>query len=583
MDNNNGNNNSPRLRQQRRRRAQVGGGSAAAAARCCCAVVTTVAAIAIAATQTITTTSGFISSSSIRTSPSSSSLLLRRAAPVPVTKSIDTINALVSTTKQKQRSRLFAGSVATSSNPSLLSSSSPSSSSSETTDEEQQQQEQEECPVGSESLCMDRQEFEMQVGRAMDTLRSDYPDLLTHNPDYSIYDPMVELVDPSGVRLHGMKNYKNVYRLLHAIVNIFYCPERSGLTFRMCFDKARQNIRIHWNAQVIPREIFGGYKTTLHADGISIYEFDRRSGNITQHRLERLVINDAPVTPEQGIFAALRGHAIKSEVDGIPVFNFEPGTTTISGTNSASNNNNNNNQAPFDGVLQFQSFKKINSINNNHRNMKNLLMMTSSSGSVLFGDSPDDENQQKQQQQSAPAANAEEDSNVVMYSSSDVGTATPPSTASSSSTINIDVEELDTKNAARKKFGLKPLTPEEFLQLEEQVAEIDEQQRKKKAANAAAAELAAEQERKKSQGNVFTNFLGNALQDTCETNFDCEWPEVCCDFGFKKSCCSSGMRIFDGPPQSRQGQLAEVPIPQGNDEFPPNMDPRNPGGGGRYY
>ena len=217
--------------------------------------------------------------------------------------------------------------------------------------------------------------------------------------------------------------------------------------------------------------------------------------------------------------------------------------------------------------------------------MKNLLMMTTSSGSMLFGDSPDDENQQQQQQQpSAPASNVEEDPSVVMYSSSDVGTTTPASTASSSSTINVDFELLDTKNAARKKFGLKPLTPEEFLLLQEQVAEIDEQQRKKKAAHAAAAELAAEQERKKKQGNIFTNFLGNALQDTCETNFDCEWPEVCCDFGFKKSCCSSGMRILDGPPQSRQGQLAEVPIPQGNDEFPPNMDPRNRGGGGgRYY
>ena len=399
---------------------------------------------------------------------------------------------------------------------------------------------------------------------------------------------MIELVDPSGVRLHGVKNYKNVYRLLHAIVNIFYCPERSGLTFRMCFDKARQNIRIHWNAQVIPREIFGGYKTTLHADGISVYEFDRRSGNITQHRLERLIINDAPVTPEQGIFAALRGHAIKSEVDGIPVFNFEAGSTATSGTNSPVSNNNN---SPFDGVLQFQPFNKISNDNNNHRNTKDSLMMTTSSGSVLFGDSPEDEKQQQQQQQqqSPPAAKSEEDSNVVMYSSSDVGTATPastapqPSSSSSSSTINIDLKELDTKNAARKKFGLKPLSPEEFLQLQEQVAEIDEQQQKKKAANAAAAALAAEQERKRKQGNIFTNFLGNAFQDTCETNFDCEWPEVCCDFGFKKSCCSSGMRILDGPPQSRQGQLAEVPIPQGNDDFPPNMDPRNRGGGGRYY
>jgi hypothetical protein len=180
-------------------------------------------------------------------------------------------------------------------------------------------------PPGSplEMICKDQQEFELSVGHAMDTLRDDYPQILTKNPDYSIYDSELELVDPSGVRLHGVKNYKNVFRLLHAIVGIFYCPERSGLTFRMCFDKARQNIRIHWNAQVIPKALFGGYKTTLHVDGISIYELDRNTGNITQHRLERLVINDNYITPEQGVFAALRGHAIKSQVDGVPVFNME--------------------------------------------------------------------------------------------------------------------------------------------------------------------------------------------------------------------------------------------------------------------
>lgn len=414
---------------------------------------------------------------------------------------------------------------------------------------------------------------------------------------------MVELVDPSGVRLHGVNNYKNVYRLLHAIVNIFYCPARSGLTFRMCFDKARQNIRIHWNAQVIPREIFGGYKTTLHADGISIYEFDRRTGNITQHRLERLVINDAPVTPEQGIFAALRGHAIQSEVDGIPVFNLES-----SASSSFPLITNNAQETPFDGVLQFQPLTSMLIMNKKHSNqrcssgmsMTNRLMMTSSSGSMLFGDSPDDDNhhhhhpqeqQQRvqslspQQQQQQQAASGAEDTGVVMYSS-------PDATASTASTNSVDVgvasgidfDELNQKNAARKKFGLKPLSPEEFLQLQEQVAELDNEQRKKAAANAAAAEIAAEQERKKNQGNLLSNFLGNVLQDKCETNFDCEWPEVCCDLGFKKMCCSSGMRILDRPPQPtrRFGQYAEIPVPQGNDDFPPNMDPRNRGGGRRY-
>lgn len=347
-------------------------------------------------------------------------------------------------------------------------------------------------------------------------------------------------MDPSGIRLHGLKNYKNVFRLLHAIVGIFYCPERSGLTFRMCFDKARQNIRIHWNAQVIPKAIFGGYKTTLHADGISVYELDRYSGNITQHRLERLVINDKPITPEEGVFASLRGHAIKSQVDGVPVFNVDF---------EENDNNNNGNDFP-NTILQFQSNGFL------------------ARGSVLFSDSDED----------IPRSSSGATTTLEAMSSSSSGpgqenNGNRPSQSQSMTSSSFDapllphdLEALEKKNMARKKFGLKPMSPEEFLELQEQVAELDNQQKKKAAA--AAAEMAKQQ--KQQDGGFFNKLFGNVLKDTCETNFDCEYPEVCCDFGFKKMCCSSGMRILEGPPQSREGQLAEVPVPANPGPFPPD-------------
>eukprot|EP00339_Tiarina_fusa_P029930 CAMPEP_0117014044 /NCGR_PEP_ID=MMETSP0472-20121206/11472_1 /TAXON_ID=693140 ORGANISM="Tiarina fusus, Strain LIS" /NCGR_SAMPLE_ID=MMETSP0472 /ASSEMBLY_ACC=CAM_ASM_000603 /LENGTH=88 /DNA_ID=CAMNT_0004717515 /DNA_START=331 /DNA_END=593 /DNA_ORIENTATION=+ len=46
-------------------------------------------------------------------------------------------------------------------------------------------------------ISEDQQEFEMCVGHAMDVLRSDYPEILNDNPDFSIYDPNLELIDPS--------------------------------------------------------------------------------------------------------------------------------------------------------------------------------------------------------------------------------------------------------------------------------------------------------------------------------------------------------------------------------------------------
>jgi hypothetical protein len=368
--------------------------------------------------------------------------------------------------------------------------------------------------------------------------------------DYSIYDPEIELVDPSGVRLNGVKNYKNVFRLLHAIVGIFYCPERSGLTFRMCFDKARQNIRIHWNAQVIPKAIFGGYKTTLHADGISIYELDPLSGNITQHRLERLVINDSLVSPEQGIFAALRGHAMESQVDGVPVFNFE-----LAAGDSTTNNQNT--------VVQF--------------------MRAASKKSVLFSESGSEDdrmftqangNTQLEAFSSSGSSDKENGTPAASYSSTQLSASTGGAAASFGDPLSeVDLDALERKNMARKKFGLKPLTPEEYMEFQEQVAELDSKQKKKAAA--AAAEMA--NQRKREETGFFSKLFENAMKNTCETNFDCAYPEVCCDFGFKKMCCSSGMRILDGPPQSREGQYAEIPVPSTIPDYPTN-DPR-----GRYY
>jgi len=406
----------------------------------------------------------------------------------------------------------------------------------------------------------DRQEFEMQVGRAMDTLRDDYPDILVKDLDYSIYHSDLELIDPSGVHLHGLKNYENAIRLVHTMVGIFYCPDQSDLKFRMCFDKARQNIRIHWNARVVPKAIFGGYKTTLHVDGISIYELDRLSGNITQHRLERLVMNDDQVSPEQGVFAALRTQAIQSQVqvDGIPSFHRHlEAMTTIGGETLFNNIGKGVNEPPIhsmpENVLHFRKQFK------NNR------------GSVLFGE---DENMNDHcLMKSFTTASSSRLSALSSSASSDADGSSSDQSLGHMDASNASA--LEKKNIARKKFGLKPINMEEFLEVEKQVKELGMQQQRKAAAAATEAmEIERARQQKENRGGFLGKLLGNALKDTCESNYDCERPEVCCDFGVKKMCCSSGLHITDGF-NNRQGQLAEVPVPIHNPNPYPGDDPRN--------
>jgi len=390
----------------------------------------------------------------------------------------------------------------------------------------------------------DRQEFEMQVGRAMDTLRDDYPHVLVKDLDYSIYHSDLELIDPSGVHLHGLKNYENAISLVHTMVGIFYCPDQSDLKFRMCFDKARQNIRIHWNARVVPKAIFGGYKTTLHVDGISIYELDRMSGNITQHRLERLVMNDDQVSPEQGVFAALRKQVVQSQVEGVPSFHRRMETMTKLGEETI-----------------FKTIGKADVRSGTSKNHETIVRFQNNGRSLLFGG--DDDRILPSMKSFTTASSSRSRLNAV----------------GDQNLAHMDAfndAALEKKNFARKKFGLKPIMMEEFLELEKQVKEMDVQHQKKVAAAATEAmELERARQQKENRGGFLGKLFGEALKDTCESNYDCERPEVCCDFGIKKMCCSSGLQITDGFKRNKQGERVLVPIPLHNPNPYPGNDPRN--------
>ena len=78
----------------------------------------------------------------------------------------------------------------------------------------------------------------------MDTLKADYPNLLTKNPNWEIYHADLDVIDPSGVSLHGLNSYKKAFFFIHGVVKMFYCSEKSGLTsIRLGYDWARKCIR----------------------------------------------------------------------------------------------------------------------------------------------------------------------------------------------------------------------------------------------------------------------------------------------------------------------------------------------------
>ena len=133
----------------------------------------------------------------------------------------------------------------------------------------------------------------------------------------------------------------------------------------------------------------------------------------------------------------------------------------------------------------------------------------------------------------------------------------PPSGQPSKTSLDklpkrIDKEAFESKNKARAKFGLKPLSIEEYLDIEDQIREME-------------AKYLAEQQQdeigernENSNHNFFDQVMDFLNINTCTTHFDCEYPEVCCDLGLKKVCCDIGLPVNNF---FTDKELAPVPIP----------------------
>lgn len=261
-----------------------------------------------------------------------------------------------------------------------------------------------------------------------------------------------------------------------------------------------------WNVELVPKMIYGGIRNTLHVDGISEYYLDRETGLITEHRVSHLLINDQAVRPVNGIFNAL-AEIQPVDPEGVPVF---------FGADAGGGG-----KWEDMGLMKFQAWNPLG-------------FNRGASSSSLFS------NPNEQAMRMPESINTE---NPVPY----------------------DRDALQRKNASRKKFGMPPLTPEEFIAIEEEVRAMDAINKKKAAY---LAEQIAQQSANKKKEGFLSNIFGGALKNGCESNFDCERPQVCCDLGFKKMCCSNGLGIVDGiPVEKYQRGVLRVPLPNDNVDY----------------
>lgn len=95
------------------------------------------------------------------------------------------------------------------------------------------------------------------------------------------------------------------------MLNLLYDPDKSTIQNRMVYDSTRCQIRISFNAQLVPKNVLA---RRVYIDGISVYSLDmapivkdgvRREdgGKIIEHKIEKMLVNGVGMRPPYlGVF-----------------------------------------------------------------------------------------------------------------------------------------------------------------------------------------------------------------------------------------------------------------------------------------
>ena len=136
---------------------------------------------------------------------------------------------------------------------------------------------------------------------------------ITHPLDYSIYHPSITLKqsDNDQLSVSSLKSYKQTFGVIRTMLSLLYDTDRTVIQSRMVYDATKTQIRVSFNAKLIPKSLI---TRPIHIDGISVYSIDLSrkqyidtntkeiqvndcAGKIIEHKLDKLLVNGQPLAP----------------------------------------------------------------------------------------------------------------------------------------------------------------------------------------------------------------------------------------------------------------------------------------------
>jgi len=168
-------------------------------------------------------------------------------------------------------------------------------------------------------------EFELNLGRAIDALRSDVPAFADRELSWDIYSDNVQLADPSGVQTRGLQNYKQFFGVIRMFRRVMI--DKVDITFKLRYDWSSKIIKVTWYSKWYAR----GSSKAAYVDATSSFHLDD-NGKVFKHVVDRVQVGGRPLSPPYSVgWLAFREYVLAG-LDGprpaaVPSFGFESSET----------------------------------------------------------------------------------------------------------------------------------------------------------------------------------------------------------------------------------------------------------------
>lgn len=150
-------------------------------------------------------------------------------------------------------------------------------------------------PGAQDNKQHERDDFYVNLGLAVRTLREDLPRLFTRDLNYDIYRDDITFVDPLNT-FTGIENYKLIFWALRFHGRILF--REISLDVLRIWQPSENVILIRWNLRAVPRV---PWEAEGQFQGSSRYKLDR-SGKIYEHKVDNLAFNfPRPLKPAASV------------------------------------------------------------------------------------------------------------------------------------------------------------------------------------------------------------------------------------------------------------------------------------------